>query len=89
MATLKEQLIARTEEWLRKTGYAPSTFGLAVSNDPRLLQRLKDGGKISTDVYESAMAYLDAHWNDKKQSWPKARSADFNYAKRRGKRKAA
>jgi hypothetical protein len=91
MTTLKQQLIARAKKWCRETGYAPTTLGLAVSKDPRLIARLEAGGKVSTDVYEAAMRYMDAHPASEavKQSWTQKR-ADSHYALRRtGRRRKA
>ena len=91
MATLKEQLIARAEDWCRRTGYAPSTLGLEVCKDARLLARLKAGGRVSTDVYEAAMAYMDAHppRHSVKKTWTDKRAGSFMDLGRRSRRKAA
>ena len=54
-----EELLLEIAEFLRLRGIAESTFGVAVCNDFRLVDRLRRGG-CNTRTIKKARAYMAA-----------------------------
>ena len=54
-----EQLLQDIAEFCRKANVAESTFGRRAVNDGKLVQRLRDGGRITTDTLDRIRAFLE------------------------------
>ena len=53
-----EQLLEEISSFCRRAGMAESTFGRRVVNDGKLVQRLRHGGRITTDTLDRIRTYL-------------------------------
>ena len=53
-----EQILGEIREFCRETQTAESTFGRRVVNDGKLVSRLRDGARITTDTLGRVRAYL-------------------------------
>jgi SAM-dependent methyltransferase len=53
-----EQLLEEISSFCRQAGMAESTFGRRVVNDGKLVQRLRHGGRITTDTLDRIRSYL-------------------------------
>lgn len=53
-----EQLLAQIGEFCRSAGMAESTFGRRAVNDGKLVQRLREGGRITLDTLERIRNFL-------------------------------
>src|SRR3990170_2757062 len=53
-----ETLLRDITEYCRRTGVAESTFGRLVVNDGKFVNRLRDGGKITTTTYERVRSFM-------------------------------
>jgi SAM-dependent methyltransferase len=58
-----EQLLEEISSFCRRAGMAESTFGRRVVNDGKLVQRLRHGGRITTDTLDRIRNYLTDHPN--------------------------
>jgi SAM-dependent methyltransferase len=58
-----EQLLEEISTFCRRAGMAESTFGRRVVNDGKLVQRLRHGGRITTDTLDRIRSYLSAEPN--------------------------
>jgi hypothetical protein len=58
-----EQLLEEISSFCRRAGMAESTFGRRVVNDGKLVQRLRHGGRITTDTLDRIRNYLSDHPN--------------------------
>jgi SAM-dependent methyltransferase len=58
-----EQLLEEISSFCRRAGMAESTFGRRVVNDGKLVQRLRHGGRITTDTLDRIRSYLTDHPN--------------------------
>jgi SAM-dependent methyltransferase len=58
-----EQLLDEISSFCRRAGMAESTFGRRVVNDGKLVQRLRHGGRITTDTLDRIRSYLTGHPN--------------------------
>jgi hypothetical protein len=56
-----EQLLEEISSFCRRAGMAESTFGRRVVNDGKLVQRLRHGGRITTDTLDRIRTYLTDH----------------------------
>jgi SAM-dependent methyltransferase len=56
-----EQLLEEISSFCRRAGMAESTFGRRVVNDGKLVQRLRHGGRITTDTLDRIRTYLTEH----------------------------
>jgi SAM-dependent methyltransferase len=56
-----EQLLEEISSFCRRAGMAESTFGRRVVNDGKLVQRLRHGGRITTDTLDRIRTYLIDH----------------------------
>jgi len=56
-----QELLARISDYCRQTGLAESTFGRRAVNDGKLANRLRNGGRITTETVERIQAFMDAH----------------------------
>lgn len=54
-----DQLLDQIVDFCRKADIAESTFGRRAVNDGKLVQRLREGGRITTDTLDRIRAYLD------------------------------
>jgi SAM-dependent methyltransferase len=54
------QLLDDIASYCRRAGVAESTFGRRVVNDGKLVQRLRQGGRLTTDTMERIRAFLDS-----------------------------
>lgn len=59
--TMNEQIIREISEFCRRTGLAESTFGRRAINDGKLVARLRNGGRITTDTLERIRAFMAQH----------------------------
>jgi SAM-dependent methyltransferase len=56
-----QELLARISDYCRQTGLAESTFGRRAVNDGKLANRLRNGGRITTETVERIQAFMDAN----------------------------
>ena len=55
----KDPTLRLIENYLRRTGMAPSAFGLAVLNDPALVFDLKNGRELRRATRERITAWIE------------------------------
>jgi hypothetical protein len=53
-----QQLLQEISDYCRQTGLAESTFGRRAVNDGKLANRLRNGGRITTDTLDRTRASL-------------------------------
>src|SRR5215469_10836621 len=53
-----QELLARISDYCRQTGLAESTFGRRAVNDGKLANRLRNGGRITTDTLDRIRAFM-------------------------------
>jgi hypothetical protein len=53
-----QQLLQEISEYCRTTGLAESTFGRRAVNDGKLANRLRNGGRITTDTLDRIRAFM-------------------------------
>ena len=53
-----EALLRDITDYCRKTGVAESTFGRLAVNDGKFVNRLRDGGRITTTTFQRVRAYI-------------------------------
>jgi SAM-dependent methyltransferase len=58
-----QELLAQISEYCRQTGLAESTFGRRAVNDGKLANRLRNGGRITTDTVDRIKAFMNANPN--------------------------
>src|SRR5579871_2754216 len=56
-----QELLARITDYCRQTGLAESTFGRRAVNDGKLANRLRNGGRITTETVDRIQAFMDAN----------------------------
>lgn len=56
-----EQILTEISEFCRAAGLAESTFGRAAINDGKLVSRLRNGGRITTDTLDKIRAFMAEH----------------------------
>ncbi len=56
-----QELLARISDYCRRTGLAESTFGRRAVNDGKLANRLRNGGRITTETVDRIQAFMDAN----------------------------
>lgn len=56
-----EQLLVDISNFCRAAGLAETTFGRAAVNDGKLVSRLRNGGRITTDTLEKIRAFMAEH----------------------------
>jgi hypothetical protein len=59
-----ESLLRDITEYCRRTGVAESTFGRIVVNDGKFVNRLRDGGRITTTTYERVRSFIAGNGSD-------------------------
>ena len=67
---MNDQILQEISEFCRQRGLAESTFGRRAVNDGKLANRLRNGGRITTDTLERIRGFM-------------ARNADAAPARRR------
>ena len=55
---MNEQILQEISEFCRARGLAESTFGRRAVNDGKLANRLRNGGRITTDTLERIRAFM-------------------------------
>src|ERR1700721_712734 len=55
------QLLQEISDYCRQTGLAESTFGRRAVNDGKLANRLRNGGRITTDTLDRIRAFMTEH----------------------------
>jgi SAM-dependent methyltransferase len=58
-----QELLAQISDYCRRTGLAESTFGRRAVNDGKLANRLRNGGRITTETVDRIQAFMDANRN--------------------------
>src|SRR5580700_52699 len=58
METKATELLKEISDFCRASGLAESTFGRAAINDGKLVSRLRNGGRITTDTLERLRAFM-------------------------------
>src|SRR6188768_2013029 len=58
-----QELLQEIVEYCRRTGLAESTFGRRAVNDGKLANRLRNGGRITTETLDRIRAFMDANRN--------------------------
>src|SRR4029078_5377483 len=58
-----QELLQEIAEYCRRTGLAESTFGRRAVNDGKLANRLRNGGRITTETLDRIRAFMDADRN--------------------------
>ena len=53
-----ETLLREIAEYCRRADLAESTFGRLAINDGKLVRRLRDGGRITTDTFDRIQAFM-------------------------------
>jgi SAM-dependent methyltransferase len=53
-----ETLLREISEYCRRANLAESTFGRLAINDGKLVRRLRDGGRITTDTFDRIQAFM-------------------------------
>src|ERR1700693_1142410 len=53
-----EPLLGEIAEYCRRADLAESTFGRLAINDGKLVRRLRDGGRITTDTFDRIHAFI-------------------------------
>src|SRR5215470_5230333 len=53
-----ETLLREISEYCRRADLAESTFGRLAINDGKLVRRLRDGGRITTDTFDRIQAFI-------------------------------
>ncbi len=56
-----QELLARISDYCRQTGLAESTFGRRAVNDGKLANRLRNGGRITTETVDRIQAFMEAN----------------------------
>src|SRR5580700_8417648 len=57
-ARTSDQILGEIRDYCRATHTAESTFGRRVVNDGKLVSRLRDGARITTETLEKVRSYL-------------------------------
>jgi len=55
-----QELLQEISEYCRRTGLAESTFGRRAVNDGKLANRLRNGGRITTETLDRIRAFMEA-----------------------------
>src|SRR5512135_1827586 len=55
---MNEQILQEISEFCRTRGLAESTFGRRAVNDGKLANRLRNGGRITTDTLDRIRAFM-------------------------------
>src|SRR5262249_59553194 len=58
-----QELLAQISDYCRLTGLAESTFGRRAVNDGKLANRLRNGGRITTETVDRIQAFMEANRN--------------------------
>src|SRR5215472_16746485 len=53
-----QTLLREISEYCRRADLAESTFGRLAINDGKLVRRLRDGGRITTDTFDRIQAFI-------------------------------
>src|SRR5271155_318912 len=53
-----QEILSEIRDFCRETRTAESTFGRRVVNDGKLVSRLRDGARITTETLEKGRSYL-------------------------------
>jgi hypothetical protein len=56
-----QELLAEISDFCRQTGLAESTFGRRAVNDGKLANRLRNGGRITTETVDRIHAFMQAN----------------------------
>ena len=56
-----QELLQQISEFCRHAGLAESTFGRRAVNDGKLANRLRNGGRITTETVDRIMAFMNAN----------------------------
>ena len=56
-----QELLAEISDFCRRNGVAESTFGRRAVNDGKLANRLRNGGRVTTDTVERVRAFMKAN----------------------------
>jgi SAM-dependent methyltransferase len=56
-----QELLQEISDYCRQTGLAESTFGRRAVNDGKLTNRLRNGGRITTDTLDRIRAFMDSN----------------------------
>src|SRR5580704_16518380 len=56
-----QELLAQIADFCRQSGLAESTFGRRAVNDGKLANRLRNGGRVTTDTVERIQAFMKAN----------------------------
>jgi hypothetical protein len=56
-----QELLQEISDYCRQTGLAESTFGRRAVNDGKLANRLRNGGRITTDTLDRIRAFMDSN----------------------------
>ena len=53
-----EEILREISDFCRRTGLAESTFGRRAVNDGKLVNRLRDGGRITTETLDRIRNFI-------------------------------
>jgi hypothetical protein len=56
-----QELLQEISDYCRQTGLAESTFGRRAVNDGKLTNRLRNGGRITTDTLDRIRSFMDTN----------------------------
>jgi hypothetical protein len=69
-----EQLLGEIADYCRRVGMAESTFGRRAVNDGKLVNRLRTGGRVTTDTVERVRSFITSHHSPESRGLLRLRS---------------
>ncbi len=73
---MNEQILQEISEFCRQRGLAESTFGRRAVNDGKLANRLRNGGRITTDTLDRIRAFMTSNPTAGGRGWMLPSSAE-------------
>jgi SAM-dependent methyltransferase len=65
-----QELLQEISDYCRQAGLAESTFGRRAVNDGKLTNRLRNGGRITTDTLDRIRAFMQSHSGPQRYARP-------------------
>ncbi len=69
MLTLRQQLLGVFDAYCAARRLAPATVSSAVFNGGHVIERIREGGDVTTGRFESAVRWFAANWPEG-AAWP-------------------
>lgn len=64
----KSELLDAIDKWLRRAPIGEVTFSRRVMNDGKFIDRIRSGGRLTTDSYDRIMEYLKTNEPEKERA---------------------